>query len=90
MAQPKPDVASKVGTYRSAIMKYLSHYTLDPHHAADSAVLLREVAKACGVDATKDKSFRGDVSNALQTLKAVGKVERSGTMWALTTKPGAS
>jgi len=91
---PKPtrtpaDKDSKVGRYREAILKLLRRHALEPHHSADSEVIRREVAKACGVRPEKDESYVGDVSNALQSLKKAGLVERSGTVWALTRKDGA-
>ena len=78
---------SKVEVYREAILKYLSSFTLVPHHAADTVVLQREVSKACKVDPKKDETFTKDLANAVQSLKGKGLIERSGTMWALTTKP---
>jgi hypothetical protein len=68
-------------------VKALQHYSLEPHHSADRVILNREIAKACGVNPEKDASFSGDVSNALQKLKAAGTIERTGTVWALVEKP---
>jgi hypothetical protein len=82
-APPVSGEPSKKARYSDAIVRFLSHHTLEPHHSADSTVIRREVAKACGVDPSKDSSFQGDVSNALQGLKAQGRVERSGNVWAL-------
>lgn len=53
-------------------------------------MLRRECAKAANVNPAKDPSFRGDVMNALTTLKAKGLVERSGDVWALTEKGKAA
>lgn len=74
---------SKVARYGDAVLKILGHHSRAPHYSADSAVIRREVAAACGVNPEKDTSFTGDVSNALQRLKAQGRVERSGAVWAL-------
>lgn len=93
---PKPGTSSKPGAapegkstqYQREITKSLSHFSKAPSYAADTAVLRREVAKACGVK--DDETFKKDMNNALQQLQRNKQIERSGTMWALKTKPSES
>ena len=77
----------KAGTYAAVILKSLAHFSKAPHYSADTAVLRREVAKACGVNQDKDDRFKGDIHNALGKLQREKKIERSGSVWALVDKP---
>jgi hypothetical protein len=71
---------TKTGRYREVILAFLPKQDA---RCADSAVIRREVAKVCKVDVDTESTFSADVSNALQGLKREGKLERSGTVWAL-------
>lgn len=63
----------KVADYRAAILRHLERHEM---RCEDGAVLRQVMAKAGLNDASHHR-------NALTSLKAAGKVTRSGTMWSL-------
>lgn len=82
---PTPRAESNVQRYIGAIVEYLRKTEL---RSSDGVVIRTEVAKRLGVNMKKDASFRGDMGNALQSLKTTNRITRKGTMWTLTEGAG--